>query len=36
MGYFRELPSVAYQSPLPDKLSSRDYVIAKNFWNENI
>jgi hypothetical protein len=34
MGYFRELPSVAYQSPLPDKLSSRDYVIAKNLFRK--
>ena len=32
MAYFRELPNVAYQSPLPDKLSSREYVLIKNIF----
>ena len=30
MGYFNELPEIAYQSPLSHKNSSRDYVIIKN------
>ncbi len=34
MGYFRELPDVAYQSPLTNKTSSRDYVIAKNLFRK--
>ena len=32
MGYFRELPDLAYQSFLPNKNSSQDYVIAKNLF----
>ncbi len=32
MGYFRELPDIEYQSPLPDKNSSRDYVRVKNLF----
>ena len=32
MGYFRELPDIAYQSPLLHKNSSRDYVIIKNLF----
>jgi len=32
MGYFRELPNLAYQSFLPNKNSSQDYVIAKNLF----
>tara|TARA_Y100001937_G_C7081788_1_gene313359 strand:+ start:455 stop:1183 length:729 start_codon:yes stop_codon:yes gene_type:complete len=32
MGYFRELPDLAYQSPLPHKNSSRDYLIIKNIF----
>jgi len=32
MGYFRELPEIAYQSPLSHKNSSRDYVIIKNIF----
>ena len=32
MGYFRELPDLAYQSFLPEKNSSQDYVIVKNLF----
>ena len=32
MGYFRELPNIAYQSPLLHKNSSLDYVIVKNLF----
>tara|TARA_X000000368_G_C23044742_1_gene718647 strand:+ start:1784 stop:2533 length:750 start_codon:yes stop_codon:yes gene_type:complete len=32
MGYFRDLPNVLYQSPLPEKVSSRDYIIIKNLF----
>ena len=32
MGYFRELPDIAYQSPLSHKNSSRDYIIIKNLF----
>lgn len=32
MGYFRELPNLEYQSFLPHKNSSQDYVIAKNLF----
>ena len=32
MGYFRELPDLAYQSFLPGKNSSQDYVITKNLF----
>ena len=32
MGYFRELPNLAYQSFLQHKNSSQDYVIAKNLF----
>ena len=32
MGYFRELPDLAYQSPLLHKNSSRDYVLVKNLF----
>lgn len=32
MGYFRELPNVEYQSFLPEKQSSLDYVKAKNLF----
>ena len=32
MGYFNELPEIAYQSPLSHKNSSRDYVIIKNIF----
>ena len=32
MGYFRELPNIAYQSPLSHKLSSGDYIVIKNIF----
>ena len=32
MGYFRELPEIAYQSPLSHRNSSRDYIIIKNIF----
>jgi len=32
MGYFRELPNLAYQSFLPGKDSSQDYVLTKNLF----
>ena len=32
MGYFRELPNIAYQSPLSHKISSRDYIVIKNIF----
>ena len=32
MGYFRELPDLAYQSPLSHKNSSKDYIIIKNIF----
>ena len=32
MGYFRELPDIAYQSPLSHKNSSRDYLLIKNIF----
>ena len=32
MGYFRELPDLAYQSPLSHKNSSRDYIFVKNIF----
>jgi len=32
MGYFQELPNVAVASRLPEKRSSREYVIAKNIF----
>ena len=32
MGYFRELPEIAYQSPLSHKNSSRDYIVIKNIF----
>ena len=32
MGYFNELPEIAYQSPLSHRNSSRDYVIIKNIF----
>ena len=32
MGYFRELPNIAFQTPLPHKNSSRDYVLIKNLF----
>ena len=35
MGYFRELPDIAYQSPLLHKNSSRDYIIIKNIFRRS-
>ena len=32
MGYFNELPNIAYQSPLSHKNSSRYYIIIKNLF----
>ena len=32
MSYFRELPNIAYQSPLSHKISSKDYIIIKNIF----
>ena len=32
MGFFRELPNVAYQTPLSDKLTSDEYILAKNLF----
>ena len=32
MGYFRELPNIAYQSPLTHKNSSRDFIVIKNIF----
>ena len=32
MGYFRELPNVAYQSPLGHKISSTEYTVIKNLF----
>ena len=35
MGYFRELPDIAYQSPLLHKNSSTDYLIIKNIFRRS-
>ncbi len=32
MGYFNELPNIAYQSPLDHRNSSKDYIIIKNIF----
>ena len=32
MAYFRELPNIAYQSPLSHKNSSGDYIVVKNLF----
>ena len=32
MAYFRELPNIAYQSPLSHKNSSGDYILVKNLF----
>tara|TARA_Y100001937_G_scaffold19746_1_gene27319 strand:+ start:1581 stop:2303 length:723 start_codon:yes stop_codon:yes gene_type:complete len=32
MGYFRELPNILYQSPLPNKISSADFIQIKNIF----
>ena len=35
MGYFRELPDIAYQSPLLHKNSSTDFVVIKNIFRRS-
>mgnify|MGYP003131900219 FL=1 len=35
MGYFRELPDVAYQNFLSDSLSSQSYLEVKNLFRRN-
>ena len=35
MGYFSELPDIAYQSPLSHKNSSRDYIVIKNIFRRS-
>jgi hypothetical protein len=35
MGYFRELPNLAYQSFLSDAISSQDYLVVKNLFRRN-
>ena len=35
MGYFRELPNLLYQSPLPNRTKSNDYVAVKNLFRRN-
>tara|TARA_S200000501_G_C20846978_1_gene754015 strand:- start:604 stop:1332 length:729 start_codon:yes stop_codon:yes gene_type:complete len=35
MSYFRELPDIAYQSPLLHKNSSTDYLIIKNIFRRS-
>ena len=32
MGYFRELPNILYQSPLPNKISTTDFIQIKNIF----
>ena len=32
MAYFRNLPNIIYQSPLPEKVSSSDYIAVKNIF----
>ena len=32
MGFFRELPNVAYQTPLNNRISSNEYILAKNLF----
>ena len=32
MGLFKELPDIAYQSPLSHKNSSKDYIVIKNIF----
>ena len=32
MGYFRELPEIAYQSPLSHRNSSSDFIVIKNIF----
>ena len=35
MAYRRKLPNVRYQSFLPDKNSSKDFIIVKNLFRKN-
>lgn len=35
MAYIRKLPNVRYQSPLPSKTSSKDFIIVKNLFRKN-
>ena len=32
MSFFKEIPNIAYQSPLSHKNSSRDYIVIKNIF----
>ena len=32
MGFFRELPNVAYQTPLSNRIGSDEYILAKNLF----
>jgi len=32
MGFFRELPNFTYQSPLSNRITSNEYILAKNFF----
>ena len=32
MGFFKEIPNIAYQSPLSHKNSSKDYIVIKNIF----
>ena len=32
MGYFNEIPNIAYQSPLSHKSSATDYIVIKNIF----
>ena len=32
MAYFKHLPNILYQSPLPDKNSSGDFIEIKNIF----
>ena len=34
MGYFSELPNIAYQSPLNHKNSSSDFIVIKNIFRK--
>ena len=32
MAYFRTLPNILYQSPLPEKISTSEYIAVKNIF----
>ena len=34
MSYFRTLPDVLYQSPLPEKFSTTEYIAIKNIFRK--